>query len=112
MMVDGNMDNESRWSSKGSKDLILELSGAQQIGAVGVAWLKGDERASKFSVSVSTDGSSYTTVVPSRSSSGSSKDIEMYKFTPVNAKFVRISGTGNTKNEWNSVVEAKAYGCS
>ena len=113
--IDGNMSSDSRWSSKSEgspKVLNLKLSSAQKIGAIGVAWYKGDERKSKFSIAASKDGKSYTTVVPARLSSGSNGGLEQYKFAPVDAQYIRIIGTGNESSGWNSVVEAKAYGCA
>ena len=110
--IDGNMDSDSRWSSKGTpKTLNLKLSSVQKIGAVGVAWYKGDERQSKFAIETSKDGKTFTKAVASRSSSGSNGGLEQYKFAPVDAQYVRIIGNGNASSTWNSVVEAKAYGC-
>ncbi len=110
--IDGNMGSDSRWSSKGTpKSLNLKLSSVQKIGAVGVAWYKGDERQSKFAIETSKDGKTFTKAVASRSSSGSNAGLEQYKFAPVDAQYVRIIGNGNATSAWNSVVEAKAYGC-
>jgi len=119
MAIDGSTDPDSRWSSKSdgkdgsysTKALTLKLASAQKIGAVGVAWYKGDERWTKFSIETSTDGKSYTTAVASRQSSGSSTGIEQYKFTPVDAMYVRINTSGNESSAWNSLTEAKAFGC-
>ena len=113
--IDGNLDGKSRWSSKSegaAKSLDLKLSASQTIGAVGIAWLKGNERWSSFSIATSVDGKTFKTVVPNRKSSGKNAGLEQYAFAPVTAQFVRISANGNAKNSWNSVVEAKAYGCS
>lgn len=112
--IDGNLDSESRWSSKSEgspKTITLKLGSTAKIGAVGIAWLKGDERASTFSIETSTDGKSFSEVVATKQSSGSSKGIEQYKFAPTDAQYVRVNANGNEKNKWNSIVEAKAFGC-
>jgi len=74
-------------------------------------WYKGNERRSEFSVEASVDGESYATIVPTRMSAGETLDQETYEFEPVTARFVRILGTGNTSNGWNSITEVSAMGC-
>lgn len=108
------MDAESRWSSESEgspKAITFKLASAASVGGVGIAWLKGDERSFTFSVETSKDGKAFSEVVASRSSSGKTKGLEKYSFGPVDAQYIRVNSNGNTKNKWNSIVEAKAYGC-
>ncbi|WFE19605.1 polysaccharide lyase family 7 protein [Solwaraspora sp. WMMD937] len=107
--IDGSLS--TRWSAQGDGSwLRLDLGVNQQIGSVGIAWYKGDQRRATYTVQTSTDASSWITVVPQRQSSGSTLQVEDHDFTDRSARYVRVVGYGNTANSWNSITEIQVYG--
>ena len=112
--IDGNLDADSRWSneSQGSpKSLTFDLGAQQTLKSISVAWHKGDNRKSNFSVAASADGTDYQVIIPSRQSGGTTLDLEPYDFDDVTAQFIKLTSNGNESNDWNSIVEFAANGC-
>ncbi len=106
---ENTLDNDlmTRWSAQGDgKWIRFELSKVQEIEAVGIAWLHGRGRRSRFDIEVSLDGESWQEVF-----SGQSKKkrtwLEVYNIESVKGKFVRIVGHGNDHNNWNSILEVR-----
>lgn len=113
-VIDGVLDPSSRWSNESlgaPKSVLLDLGAEQTLKGLSIAWYKGDERATKFNVEASVDGETFTTIVEDRQSGGETLDLEDYAFDPVQARYVRINGNGNTSNDWNSITEVVATGC-
>src|SRR3954447_2860415 len=75
---DGNvpantLDNDlsTRWSAEGDGVWIrYDLGSAKTIGSVSIAWHKGDTRKDTFDVQLSDDGSSWTTALARKTSTG------------------------------------------
>ena len=112
--IDNSLEVESRWSNQSQgapKALILDLGAVQTLKSLGIAWHSGDKRKSKFSVETSADGKTYQTLMAERQSVGGSKNLESYTFAPAKAQFIKINTNGNEANDWNSIVEAAAFGC-
>ncbi|GAA4278392.1 polysaccharide lyase family 7 protein [Aquimarina mytili] len=110
--LDGNLN--TRWSSKGrtGKYITYDLGSSKKVSSVKIAWYKGDQRKAYFKIRVGNSTSSLSTVYDAKSSgsSGSTKQLETYNFNEVNARYIRISGFGNSSNDWNSVTETEIYG--
>ncbi|MFI9811729.1 chondroitinase-B domain-containing protein [Saccharothrix variisporea] len=107
--VDGDLG--TRWSAEGDGVWIrYDLGSPQVIGSVSISWHKGDVRKSTFEVQLSDDGSSWTTVVPRRTSSGTTLEAELYDFTDSSKRYLRIQGYGNTDNGWTSITETTVNG--
>lgn len=114
LVIDGLVAPESRWSNESvgsAKALTLDLGAEQTLKSLAVAWYKGNERRSEFTIEASVDGETFTTIVPTRMSTGETLDQETYEFEAQTARYVRILGTGNTSNGWNSITEVSAMGC-
>lgn len=112
--IDGDFDPDSRWSSEsqgGARTLLLDLGAVQTLTAVDVAWYKGDSRKSTFAIEASVNGEDFTTVREVGQTGGATTEFERYDLDPVTAQYVRIVGTGNESNAWNSIVEIAATGC-
>jgi hypothetical protein len=108
--VDDNLS--TRWSAWGEGAWIQHtLSAETTLDRVGIAWQYGDERRADFAIALSTDGSSWTTVYEG-TSSGSTLDREYYTFEATPARYVRITGFGNTQNSWTSITETDVSGQS
>lgn len=101
-----NDDLTTRWSDEGAGVWIeYDLGSARTVGSVSIAWHKGDERTSSFEVRLSADGSSWTSVLSRRDSSGSTLAPENHDFADRAARYVRIVGHGNPVNDWTSITE-------
>ncbi|WP_233998715.1 polysaccharide lyase family 7 protein [Microbulbifer pacificus] len=109
--IDGSLADESRWSSSGVKWITLDLGALRTVKGVNIAWYKGDQRSSFFSIDTSLNNSNWTTVFASGQSSGNNADFESYDVTDTTARYVRITGSGNSANAWNSILEVDVVGC-
>jgi hypothetical protein len=104
--VDGDLG--TRWSAEGDGEWIrYDLGEVEEVSAVRIAWYKGNERTARFDVDVSSDDSSWTTVLADAESSGTTLDLETYDFADVSARYVRIVGHGNSTSMWNSITEVE-----
>ena len=105
--AEGTMDCDldTRWAADGNVSITYELDKTYSIGSVKIAFYKGNERRANFDLQVSTNGSSWTTVLANATSAGNTLQAETFTFSAVNAKFVRYVGKGNTSNSWTSLTE-------
>lgn len=113
-IIDGVIEPGSRWSNESlgaPKSVLLDLGAEQTLKGLSIAWYKGNERATKFNVEASANGTDFTTVIADRQSGGETLELEEYSFEPVQARYVRINASGNTSNDWNSITEVVATGC-
>ena len=108
LAIDNNI--QTRWSNLGLGSWIqVDIGQGNTICSVGITWHRGDERVNTFAISVSSDGKTYTNVFSGKSD-GISLTEQNYNFNPQQARFVRITVTGNTQNNWISIAELKIYG--
>ncbi|HEY0699183.1 MAG TPA: polysaccharide lyase family 7 protein [Micromonospora sp.] len=107
--LDGDLS--TRWSAEGDGSWIrYDLGSSVTLGSVGIAWHQGDTRIQTFAVQVSSDASTWSTVISQRQSSGTTLQLENYGFSDRTARYLRIVGYGNTYNDWNSITETRIYG--
>ncbi len=103
---------ETRWSSAGKGSWITyDLGSARTISAAAIAWHAGNTRTNDFTLSVSTDGSTYTQVYSGRSS-GTTTAAETYTFSARTARYLRITVNGSTASDWASISEVRVCGTS
>lgn len=101
--IDGDL--ATRWSARGHGVWIqYTLSAPTRLDRIGIAWLHGDRRRARFAIALSTDGASWTTVYDG-TSSGSTLKPEDYAFDAEPARYIRITGYGNTWNVWTAITE-------
>ncbi len=106
--IDRNIN--TRWSNLGLKSWIqVDLGQVNTICSLGVNWHRGNERVNSFVISVSTDGNVFTNVFSGNSDGGSLTE-QNYNFQAKTGRFVRVTVTGNTQNNWVSIAELKIYG--
>ena len=101
------MDNDlnTRWSMEGSGQWIqYDLGEKSLVSSVDIAFYNGDTRYAYFSISLSIDGIHFTEVFNGQSD-GSTLDLQNFDFDDMSARFVRITGYGNSSNLWNSITE-------
>ncbi|QRN96399.1 discoidin domain-containing protein [Archangium violaceum] len=104
--IDGSLS--TRWSSDGRGQWIQgDLGAVKSLSALDIAWYNGNVRASNFTIGVSSDGSTFTTVF-SGTSSGKTASAERYTFPAKSARYVRVTVNGNTVNTWASISELAA----
>ncbi len=98
---------DTRWSHLGPGSWIDYALGADRVvSAAAIAWHQGNLRSNNFTLSVSTDGQSYTQVY-SGQSSGSTTAAETYAFAARPARYLRVTVNGNSLNQWSSIAEAR-----
>jgi hypothetical protein len=95
----------TRWSAFGTGEWI-QFSFAQEVtlDSVSIAFHLGNQRTSSFGVEVSNDGKIWTNVFTGQSS-GTTATMENFTFAEVSLSYLRITGSGNSINQWNSYVE-------
>ncbi|WPB76240.1 discoidin domain-containing protein [Archangium violaceum] len=104
--IDGNPS--TRWSADGiGQYLTADMGAVKSLTALDIAWYRGNERASKFVISTSTDGTTYSTAF-SGTSSGKTAAAERYTFAARNARYVRVTVNGTTMNTWASITDIAA----
>jgi hypothetical protein len=97
----------TRWSHLGPGSwLQFDLGAAKSVGGAAVAWHLGNQRTSPFSLSVSSDGTAFTSVY-SGTSSGTTTAAETYRFSTRTVRYVRLNVDGNSASLWSSIAEAR-----
>lgn len=113
LAIDGSLEDDSRWSSESAsgddKWLLLDLGSEQTVAEVAIAFYNGEERIYDFYIETSTDGVVYQSVYELGESGGTSSSLETFDVTDTAARYVRITGEGNSENDWNSYLEVEIY---
>jgi hypothetical protein len=107
-------DPGTRWSAKGSQHHIdFKLNEGNPpddhhplVNQVSIAWHQGNRRSAAFEIHTSTNGEDWIHFYGGFSS-GTTVELESYAFYTVHAKWVRIVGLGNSRNDWNSITEVE-----
>lgn len=103
-------DQNTRWSNQGFGSWIrLDLGGVKKICSLDIAWYRGIERTNTFDIATSSDGSTFTTI-GSEKSKGTSSALEKYDISDSQARYVQITVTGNSLNDWISISEIDVIG--
>ena len=104
--IDNNLN--TRWSMEGKGSwIVVDLGDEFVVEAVDIAFYNGNQRKAFFNVLTSLDAKTYKTVLSNMESSGLTTQLERYKFTPVNARYVRVFCNGTTESLWNSITEIR-----
>ena len=94
--IDGTPSSSNYWGTDSvlglPQWLMLDLWNQTEINQVTTHFYDVDSRTYTYNIQTSTDGSSWTTVVPTTAGSG----IVVNTFAPVTARFVMITITGDT----------------
>lgn len=108
--IDGNLEDESRWSAEGEGQwIVYDLGVEKEINYISLVTFNGDKRCLYFSVSTSKDGNTWEEVYKGQTT-GISRDFETYKLKPTKARYVKITGYGtNSGSMWNSIIETKIF---
>ena len=110
--TEGNsVDNDlsTKWSNLGLGSwLQFDLGQEKQICDIGISWYKGNLRYIDFIVSVSSDGYDFRQVFSS-TNSYKTDEIEVYDIPDTVGKYLRITVTGNSVNDWASINEVDVF---
>jgi Predicted unsaturated glucuronyl hydrolase involved in regulation of bacterial surface properties, and related proteins len=102
-----DFDFNTRWSCDGKGQWIMyDLGNTKLVTSVDIALYSGNTRVSYFTISLSTDSINFTDVY-SGQSSGTSTALENFDFTGQIARYVKITGYGNSQSTWNSYTEVR-----
>ncbi|GGH30492.1 discoidin domain-containing protein [Paenibacillus segetis] len=104
--IDGNLD--TYWGAEGDQWIMLDLGEVKTMNSVGIAFIRGNERSFKYDIETSLDGQNWYKAY-SGQSSGESLDIEKTYLKQHDAQYIRITGHGNSVNQWNSYAEIRVY---
>lgn len=104
--VDG--DFNTYWGAEGDQWIRLDLGEEKTVNSVGIAFIRGNERSFKFDIETSVDGENWE-LKYSGISSGESLELEKVYLRQCTARYVRITGHGNSVNRWNSYAELRVY---
>ena len=111
-VADNTLDGRraTRWEAAGDGQWIeYDLGSPRAIAKVGVAFHKGNGRASRFELQVSDDRSRWRTVARAISS-GATGSRETYDFADVRRRYVRVVGHGKSRDASNAITEVDLYG--
>jgi subtilisin family serine protease len=103
--IDNNA-NSKWWSTFSVKPWIKVDLGSppKTICSVDIAWVDGNQRQYSFTISVSTDDNSYTTVFSGKSS-GTSTSAQKYSFAETSARYVKITIIESHAGSSNSIAQ-------
>jgi hypothetical protein len=102
-------DLESEWRILGVGEyLTFELKKQELLSSIEIAFFAGESRTYDLEIQTSLDGFIYTSS-GIFTSSGSSSALELFSFLPVNSKYLRIIGNGNSDNNWNQYKTIRLY---
>ena len=107
--IDGTESTANYWGTTSAKGLPqwlqLDLGAQNSISQIVTHFYDGDSRTYTYYVQVSNDGSTWNTVVPTRTGKGITTDI----FTRTTGRYVRVTVTGNTANLAAHIEEVKIF---
>jgi hypothetical protein len=108
--IDGDLTTS--WAAQGIGVWAkYDLGEIKNVDRVDLLFANAAIRKNYFDIAVSTDGINFTTVY-SGSSSGTSSEIQQYRFDSVPARYVKFIGNGNNGpfSAWTTLVELALYG--
>lgn len=104
-------DLSTRWSAQGIPYITYDIGEVRKITNVGLAVYQENNEGRKqyFEILLSEDGRNYKKVYAGETS-GTTLEEEIFKFTPTNARYIRIQCNGTSVGNWNSITECSIYG--
>ena len=111
--LDGDMNQKSSWRAE-SKDgkgqwIRYDLKTPRKIEAVKLAFVQGDARKYRIKIETSGDGKSWVKTFEGQTS-GKTTDFELFSTKGESARYVRVTGYGNTNEkfpDWINIVETR-----
>ncbi len=108
--MDGDISTYWEAAQKGSW-IMYSLCREINLEGIWIAFKRGHLRVAYFDVDVSADGINWTPVITGGESCGTQTTPELFSFPEVRAKYIRITGYGNSDNSQNHYTEVEfVYG--
>lgn len=115
-VLDGDLS--TRWSalsagplgSRTPQSIQFDLGTIRQVDFVKIAFASGNVRNSFFDIDISLDNETWIKLLDGVQSSGLTLERESYELGGAAARYVRLTGYGNTSSGWNSVTELAIHG--
>lgn len=107
-VLDNDLSDEKRWAAEGDQHLIFDIGEELDVGSIAIAFMKGNERLSKFEVYTSIDGENYELVLNTYSSK-LTDSFELHRLKATKARYVKLQLHGSDYTIWNSIKEVKLY---
>jgi hypothetical protein len=112
--LDGDLSNNSSWraeSHDGAGQWIqYDLGAVESLDSIRLAFTNGDSRRYRFKIETSADAAAWSIRFDGESS-GKTKEFEAYDLGAVQARYVRVTGFGNTNAKfphWININEVEA----
>ena len=114
---DGNIEDNTldqnlytRWSAAGDGPWIMyDLGEARDIGYLGIAFYKGNVRATEIDIETSDDGVSWSPLF-NGSSGGTTTAMRPFNVPDTSARYVKLTGRGNSDGSaYTSLTEVHIY---
>jgi rhamnogalacturonyl hydrolase YesR len=103
--LDFNFD--TRWSAEGSGQWIqYDLGAVQTVTSLDIAFFRGNQRKAFFNITLSRDNTVFHRVFEGESPD-TTLELVKYDFPDRDARYVRITGFGNSGSMWNSITEVR-----
>jgi hypothetical protein len=99
--LDGDL--KTSWRAEGEGQWIqYDLRGVRRLTGVRVGFMGGDQRQYRLSILTSRTGAEndWTPAVEKTSSSGQTLEPELFRISPIEARYVRLVGHGNTNEQF------------
>ncbi len=97
-------DSSTYWQAEGDRTWIqVDLRKRRRVEGVAVDFHAGERRTYRFAVALSIDGASWREVF--RGTSRGAQTTERFTFPAQEARYVRITGYGNNRNDKNAYTE-------
>ncbi|WP_028550138.1 discoidin domain-containing protein [Paenibacillus sp. UNC451MF] len=104
--IDGDMN--TRWSADNTPWIQLDLGSQKPVSGLGIAFYNGTTRYFNLDIAISQDGQTWEKV-QNGVSSGTSSNMEYFGFAQEQARYIRVTGYGNSVNAWNSYSEMAVF---
>lgn len=97
---------ETRWASTDDCSIVFDLGESRYVEKVGASFWKYAERTTSYEIHASEDGVNYIQYF-----SGDSVHGERFNYTSIksNVRYIKVTGHGNTQNNWTSLLELIPY---
>lgn len=104
----GNLD--THWAYKPVPGWIqVDLGALKRVDYLRIAWYKGNERVYNYKVELSEDNSAWSQVFQG-ATKGDGLDHERANFTDKDARYVKMTVTSNSVNDYASVTDLQIWG--
>lgn len=103
-LIDGDFNTRHAMQNPNDSWARYDMGSEIKVDAVAMSVYLGDKRVNWFSVEVSKDGKEWTEVYKGQSS-GTTAELEIYKFPATTARYVRIVPEKTSAGSWYSTTE-------